>query len=156
MRYCSNSASRRLFTAVLTAAVFSVTSFAKTPVDEVNRDGQGIGLKGYDPVAYFTEGRAVKGSPAYVYEWKHAKWYFASEKSRDLFRSAPGKYAPQFGGYCAWAVSQGHTADIDPEAWKVVDDKLYLNYSKEVRKKWEQDQHKYIEDGMRNWPGLHR
>ena len=131
-------------------------SVAKTPVDAVNRDGQDIALKGYDPVAYFTEGRPVKGSSIYVYEWKGAKWYFASEKSRDLFRSTPERYAPQFGGYCSWAVSHGHTADIDPQAWKIVDGNLYLNYSKDVKKKWEQDERKYIEDGIRNWPSLHR
>ncbi len=148
--------SHRILTAAFAVALFGSASSARTPVDEVNKDGQNAALKGYDPVAFFAEARLVKGSPAYVYEWKHAKWYFASEKSRDLFRAAPDKYAPQFGGYCAWAVSHGYTADVDPEAWKIVEGKLYLNYNKDVQKKWEQDEKKYIEDGIRAWPDLHK
>jgi hypothetical protein len=85
-----------------------------------------------------------------------ARWQFSSPESRELFKANPAQYAPQFGGYCAWAVSQGYTANTDPEAWKIVDGKLYLNYSKSVQKKWEQDIPKYIENGNRNWPGLHK
>ena len=98
----------------------------------------------------------MKGVPNLIEEWMGAKWQFSSPESRDLFKANPAQYAPQFGGYCAWAVSHGYTADIDPEAWKIVNGKLYLNYSKSVQKKWEQDIPKYIEDGNRNWPGLHK
>ena len=85
-----------------------------------------------------------------------AKWYFASAANRDAFAKNSQKYAPQFGGYCAWAVSQGYTAGIDPEAWKIVDGKLYLNYSKSVQKMWEQDVPGNIRKGNENWPKLHQ
>ena len=84
-----------------------------------------------------------------------AKWWFANASDRDRFASTPKEYAPQFGGYCAWAVSNNYTADGDPEAWKIVKGKLYINYSKTVQKKWEQDVDKRIEDGVHNWPTLH-
>ena len=83
-----------------------------------------------------------------------AKCYFASAANRDEFAKAPEKYAPQFGGYCAYAVAQGHTASIDPEAWRIVDGKLYLNYSKGVQKKWEVDVSGFIKQGKENWPKL--
>ena len=85
-----------------------------------------------------------------------AMWWFANASDRDRFASTPKEYAPQFGGYCAWAVSNNHTADGDPEAWKIVNGKLYINYSNTVQKKWEQDIDKRIEDGLHNWPTLHR
>ena len=129
---------------------------AREPVEPINKDRSSVAIKGYDPVAYFKQGKPVKGAPTLTEEWMGAKWQFSSPESRDLFRADPAKYAPQFGGYCAWAVSQGYTADTDPDAWKIVGDKLYLNYNKSVQKKWEQDTPKYIEDGNRNWPGLHK
>jgi YHS domain-containing protein len=94
----------------------------------VNASFTGTAIEGYDPVAYFNEGRPVEGKSEFSQEWMDATWYFASAENRDLFAADPEKYAPQYGGYCAWAVSQGYTANIDPQAWKVVDDKLYLNY----------------------------
>lgn len=99
----------------------------------------GTAIEGYDPVAYFNDDHPVEGDSDYLYEWMGATWYFASAENRDLFVADPEKYAPQYGGYCAWAVSQGYTAKIDPQAWTIVDDKLYLNYSKEVRTQWSQD-----------------
>jgi hypothetical protein len=98
----------------------------------------------------------MKGSPAITHEWNGASWHFASEQSRELFKANPGKYAPQFGGYCAWAVSNNYTADADPEAWKIVNGKLYVNYNKSVQQKWEPEAAKRIEDANRNWPGLHK
>jgi hypothetical protein len=83
-----------------------------------------------------------------------ATWRFASAENRELFIKDPQKHAPQFGGYCAWAVGHGYTANIDPEAWRIVDGKLYLNYSKGVQKMWEQDRGRWIEAGHANWPGL--
>jgi hypothetical protein len=85
-----------------------------------------------------------------------ATWLFSSAENRDRFAADPQKYAPQYGGYCSYAVSQGHTASIDPEAWRVVDGKLYLNYSKGVQKKWEMDTTGYIQKADQNWPGLHK
>jgi YHS domain-containing protein len=93
-------------------------------------------LKGYDPVAYFTEGKPVEGSKDYTYKWNGATWRFASAANRDAFVKSPAKYAPQFGGYCAWAMTRGDKADIDPSCWKIVDGKLYLNYSKDIQEEW--------------------
>ena len=125
------------------------------PVPAVNAKG-GVAVRGYDVVAYFTQSRAVRGDERYEFQWMDATWRFASQEDRVAFASEPGKYAPQFGGYCAWAVGHNYTADADPEAWRIVDGKLYLNYNRSVQTKWEQDRAKWIEDGLRNWPALHR
>lgn len=85
-----------------------------------------------------------------------ASWMFATAERRDLFQKEPERYAPRYGGDCAWAVSQGNTANGDPEAWRIVNGKLYLNYNKSVQKKWEQDSAGRIKEGDRNWPGLHK
>ena len=86
-----------------------------------------------------------------------SKWYFASAANRDAFAADPAKYAPQYGGYCAWAVSQGYTAKIDPEAWKIVDGKLYLNYSKSIQEKWVAGGvDRLIAAGDGNWPGIRK
>jgi YHS domain-containing protein len=114
----------------------------------------GTAIDGYDPVAYFNEGRPVEGKSEFAHGWMGATWYFASADNRDLFAADPDQYAPQYGGYCAWAVSQGYTAKIDPEAWKIVDDKLYLNYSKEVQAQWSQDIPGNIAKGDANWPKI--
>ena len=114
----------------------------------------GGAIRGYDPVAYFTEKKPVKGTSTYAYKWKGATWYFASEKNRNSFRADPERYAPRYGGYCAYAVSQGYTASIVPEAWKIVDGKLYLNYSKDVQQIWEQNIPGYIKRADKNWPHL--
>jgi hypothetical protein len=114
----------------------------------------GTAVKGYDVVAYHTEGRAVEGSRDYTVEWKDATWRFASAAHRDLFAADPEKYAPRYGGFCAYAVSQGTTADIDPEAWRIVDGRLYLNLSKDIQKRWEQDIPGYIAQADAHWPEL--
>ena len=109
---------------------------------------------GYDTVAYFTEHKPVKGDKRFVHSWQGAEWRFANAENRDRFAAMPERYAPQFGGYCAWAVSQGYTASGDPQFWKIVDDKLYLNYDAEVQKKWEQDIPGFIARGQQNWPSV--
>ncbi len=114
----------------------------------------GKAIRGYDPVAYFTEGRPVEGSAKFTAEWMGATWRFASAANRDSFVAAPERYAPQYGGYCAWAVSQGDTASIDPEAWRIVDGRLYLNYSKSVQGRWEKDIPGNIAKADGNWPRL--
>ena len=114
----------------------------------------GQAIRGYDPVAYFKQGKAIKGQKKFQYEWKEAKWYFISQQNRDDFIQSPESYAPQYGGYCAWAVSQGYTASTDPEAWHIHQGKLYLNYSKEVQKTWSEDIPGNIQKGDKNWPKL--
>jgi hypothetical protein len=109
---------------------------------------------GYDTVAYFTQQQPVKGDRRFVHQWKGAEWRFASAENRDRFAAAPEQYAPQYGGYCAWAVAQGYTASGDPQYWKLVDGKLYLNYDASVQKKWEQDIPGFIAKGDGNWPAV--
>jgi len=139
-------------------AVVLFTGFAAFAgkVESTNKDEKGIAIKGYDAVAYFEQSAPVKGSPKFTYQWMEATWLFASAQNRDRFAANPQRYAPQYGGYCSYAVSQGHTAPIDPEAWHVVDGKLYLNYSKDVQKKWEEDRAGYIHKADQNWPELHK
>jgi len=109
-------------------------------------------IDGYDPVSYFLGAMPQQGMETISCMWNGAMWYFASEDNRTLFESMPEKYAPQYGGYCAYAVSQGYTAKIDPLAWKIVDEKLYLNYNDKIQVKWEADQDEYIMYGDANWP----
>lgn len=146
---------RVIVSGLLALSMAAGTGFGKSPVDPVNHSS-GVAIQGYDPVAYFQQSRPVKGSPQFSHMWMGATWLFASAANRDLFQANPQQYAPQFGGYCAWAVSNGYTAKIDPEAWKIVDGKLYLNYSKDVQRMWEKEIDKRIEAGTRNWPGLHK
>ena len=141
--------------AIAVLAAQLAPSQAKSPVDAVNKNA-GVAIHGYDVVAYFTVGRPLKGSTRYTADWMGAKWHFATAEHRDLFQKEPAKYAPQYGGYCAWAVSKGYTANGDPEAWRIVNGRLYLNYNKGVQKKWEQDTATRIDEGDRNWPGLHK
>jgi YHS domain-containing protein len=114
----------------------------------------GTAVEGYDVVAYFTDGKPVEGTDDFSVDWKGATWQFSSEENKALFESDPEKYAPQFGGYCAWAVSQGYTASTVPEAWSIVDGKLYLNYSKGVQNTWEQDIPGNIKLADTNWPNI--
>lgn len=129
----------------------SLVARAEKPV---NTTWTGVAIKGYDPVAYFTDKKPVKGDDDFEFEWKGATWRFANAEHRDMFQKAPESYAPQYGGYCAWAVSQGYTAGIDPDAWRIVDGKLYLNYSLDVQKKWEQDIPGHIKAADTNWPKI--
>jgi YHS domain-containing protein len=114
----------------------------------------GVAVAGYDPVAYFTENMPVRGDPSIVLNHGGALWFFASTANRDAFKANPDKYAPQYGGYCAWAVSQGYTAKGEPEVWKIVDGKLYLNFSKGVQKTWEKDIPGNIKSANANWPSV--
>ena len=112
----------------------------------------GVAVGGYDPVAYFTEGKPVEGKPDITLVHEGATWRFATTANRDAFQKEPAKYAPQYGGYCAWAVAQGYTAKGDPKQWSIVDGRLYLNYSQSVRTRWESDKAAQIKKGDRNWP----
>ena len=120
-------------------------------VKEVNTTAENVAIKGVDTVAYFTAETVVQGNPQYEFVWNGAKWLFSNPENLERFKQNPEKYAPQFGGYCSWAVSHGYTADGDPNAWKVVDGKLYLNYNQKVKEKWEAEQQKLIQDGEKNW-----
>ncbi|MEC9434298.1 MAG: YHS domain-containing (seleno)protein [Pseudomonadota bacterium] len=125
---------------------------ARADADPVFADWRGRAIRGYDPVAYFTEGRPVEGSSAFETEWNGATWRFASAENRARFLAEPETYAPQYGGYCAWAVSQGYTASIEPEQWSIVEGKLYLNYNADVQAKWKADVPGFIAKADANWP----
>jgi hypothetical protein len=139
---------------LLIAGLMTAAPSAAESVAPVNADANGLALKGYDPVAYFTDRRAVPGLPALQHAWNGATWRFATPANRDLFAKDPEKYAPQFGGYCAWAVSRNYTADVDPDAYEIVSGKLYLNYSRFVQLRWRQRREENIRKGEENWPKL--
>ena len=132
--------------------VFQV--FPACAAKHINVSPQGIAINGYDPVAYFTQSKALKGDPKYQTEWMGVKWYFAGAGDLEFFKSNPEKYAPQYGGNCAWAVSQGSLAHGNPIVWKIVDGKLYLNFNKPVQASWEKDAAGLIKKADANWPGL--
>ena len=113
-----------------------------------------LAIRGTDPVAYFTEGKAVEGDSQYETVYQEATWRFSSAENQELFESDPEAYAPQYGGYCAKALSEGNVVSTDPEAWKIVDDKLYLNYSPEVQQQWVQDIQGNIELADEMWPDV--
>ena len=155
---------RRSVVVLASATVFAVTlAGLNDPVSAAAKVApvftsiiKGVAVGGYDPVAYFTSGKPIHGSKGITLAHKGATWRFASEANRDAFKADPAKYAPQFGGYCAWAVSQGYTAKGDPEAWKIVSGKLYLNYNRSVRRSWAKNAAKLIRKGNANWPKLHK
>jgi YHS domain-containing protein len=113
----------------------------------------GVAIEGYDTVAYFTDGKASKGSEQFAYDWLGVTWLFANSEHRDLFAKKPVQYAPQYGGHCAMGTAFGEsTANIDPEAWSIVNGKLYLQYSKGGREAWEQDRANRIAAADQKWP----
>lgn len=123
--------------------------------DKVNKSfWSGVAIEGYDPVAYFVEGKPREGKKEHSTEWKGATWRFSSAENLAAFQAEPKKYAPKYGGYCAWAVCQGTTAGIDPAAWKIVDGRLYLNYNASIQEKWEKVQPDCIATADKNWVGL--
>lgn len=136
---------------VLTTIMMS-SAYAAKPIYTGGRERAAI--RGYDPVAYFTESQPVKGQKEYLYNYKGAKWLFSNQENLDAFSANPDKYTPQYGGYCAYAVSTGSTASIKPEFFTIYEGKLYLNYSKSVYSKWLKKKDAYIEKADAKWPGL--
>lgn len=143
------------YAALLLAAVAAPLAGAHAKTDPIYTGTfSSLAVGGYDPVAFFTEGKPVKGSKDFTHRWMDADWRFASAENRDRFIAAPETYAPQYGGHCAWAAAQGYTAPGDPTHWKVVDGKLYLNYDSGVQAKWEKDIPGFIRQADANWPGI--
>jgi YHS domain-containing protein len=116
----------------------------------------GLAIDGYDPVAYVTEQKPVKGLPEFHAEFRGSTFLFASALHREAFAADPAKYAPQYGGYCAYGMSMGYKATIDPEAFSVVHDTLYLNYSEAVRTRWLSDVSGHIQQANANWPEVQK
>lgn len=113
---------------------------------------RGLAIRGTDPVAYFREGRPVAGRAQFTHAWRGATWRFASAANRDAFAAAPETFAPAYGGFCAFAVASGYSAPIDPQAWRIVDGRLFLNYNRSVQRQWEADIPGHIGKGDANWP----
>ena len=135
--------------AFILSLLLSTNAFA---VDPIHSNFFGSAIDGYDPVAYFKENKAVEGDNDFIYEWNGAKWYFSNAENKQDFIATPEKYAPQSGGYCAWAVMQGAAVKTDPNAWHIEDGKLYLNYDKNVQAQWSQDILGNIKAADEKWP----
>ncbi|GGD61164.1 hypothetical protein GCM10011514_26450 [Emticicia aquatilis] len=112
----------------------------------------GVAINGYDPVAYFTDNMPVKGKETLSFDWNGVKWQFSSDTNLALFKANPEKYAPQYGGFCAYGVSENHKSPTDPNAWTIVDEKLYLNYNPKVKELWTKDIPNRIKKANDYWP----
>ena len=149
---------RVLIRNLASAAAFAVVALAGAgsafAADSVNTGYfGGVAIMGYDPVAYFTEGKAVKGSEEYSYEWLGTPWHFASKEHQEMFMSEPAKYAPQYGGYCAGEVVLGSvTVNVDPEAFKIIDGKLYLIYDPGNAAAFADNASDVVPKADANWP----
>lgn len=117
-----------------------------------NVDSSGLALQGYDPVAYFTDAKPVRGKAEFAARHDGATYRFASAANRDAFLAAPAKYAPQYGGYCAFGMASGYKATVEPDAWTIVEGKLYLNYNRSVRSRWSSDVPGYVRKADGHWP----
>lgn len=144
---------RRRFVVAILGLLAAGRLPAQPPV-HLNVDKEGLGLYGYDPVAYFIDGKPVPGDAAITASHDGATYRFASEAHRKEFQLDPNRYLPQFGGFCAYGVASGYKVKVDPEAWHIVDGKLYLNYDKRTQRKWLEDIPGYVAKAERNWPGL--
>ena len=133
-------------------AFFAGYAFAIKPVYSGGKERAAI--RGYDPVAYFLENEAVPGNKKISLEHEGATWFFSNESNRLAFEENPIKYTPQYGGYCAYAVSRGSSASSKPEYFTIHEDKLYLNFSKSVFEKWTADKENYIETADEKWPSV--
>ncbi len=140
--------------ALFAAALFSSQGAQARNAEVYTGTFSSLAAGGYDVVAYFKAGRPVVGSGQFSTEFKGATWRFSSKENLDAFKASPMSFSPQYGGYCAWAVAQNYTASGDPEVWKIVSGKLYLNYDRSVQAKWEKDIPGFVAKGDGNWPGV--
>ncbi len=153
---------KKLFSFVAGLLLISNMAFASgSEKDFINREVntnldyfEDVAIGGYDTVEYFKSAGAVLGVPEFNHQWEDATWYFVSEENRDLFAANPDQYAPQFGGYCAYAVANGATAPINPELFTIHNDKLYLNLSESVQARWLRSIDRFIRQGEANWPDV--
>jgi YHS domain-containing protein len=135
---------------IVAAATIAIVPAAVWAGEFFEKDG--AALRGYDPVAYFKDNKPVKGSAQYTAAYKGSTFHFASQANRDAFAADPAKYAPQYGGFCAFGMAGGYKAAIDPAAFTVVDDKLYLNYDRAIQRQWSKDIPGFIAKADKNWP----
>ncbi|XPF94523.1 YHS domain-containing (seleno)protein [Colwellia sp. RE-S-Sl-9] len=139
---------------LLAGSILVVSSLSFAADVDMNADVNDLAIQGYDPVSYFENSQPTIGNANYTATYKGGIYRFSSEENRDTFKSSPEKYAPQYGGYCAFGVSMEKKFDTDPLAWKIVDNKLYLNLNKSVQKKWLTDVSGYLNTANENWPEI--
>lgn len=141
----------KMFAAVLAIAAFAANAWAGEFYEK-----EGVAIKGYDSVAYFRDKKPVKGSPEHKAEYKGSVFHFSSKTNRDAFTADPAKYAPQYNGFCAFGAAGGYKAAVDPGAFTVVNDRLYLNYNKAIQKQWGADIPGFVAKADKNWPAVSR
>ena len=148
--FTSNPVKLTLLVLYLAVAPFTWV-FAGSDSKLVATDPAGIAIKGYDPVAYFTDGKALKGRPEFAFAWHDAQWLFANARHRELFAADPERYAPQFGGFCSYGLSKGKLVSADPEQWTIVEGKLYMKFNRPARDLWRQDKAAEIKKAEAAW-----
>jgi len=139
---------------ILRAALFTTVAAMASASEVINVDHTGLALQGYDPIAYFTDGKPVKGSAEFTATYKGAKYQFVSTDHRDLFNQSPAKYEPQFGGFCGYAASINKLAPIEVEYFQVLHDRLVLQHNKKAWDLWHKDVEGNLKKADVNWPTL--
>ncbi len=139
------------FTVLFLFLMFGIQQFLFAQKGNIYTSG-GLAIKGYDPVSYFMSSAPQKGVKAYSLKWADATWNFASQSNLNLFKANPEKYVPQYGGYCSWGMKNGYKAKTNPKnSWTIHNNKLYLNYSVEIKKSWLENKETYIKTADENW-----
>jgi len=136
---------------LVAGSILAVSSLSFAAQIDMNADANDLAIQGYDPVSYFTASQPQIGNANYTATYKGAIYRFATEEHRDTFKKQPSKYAPQFGGFCAMGVALEKKLTTDPLAWKIVDEKLYLNLNSAVQKKWLTNVPEYVDTAHENW-----
>lgn len=139
---------------ILAGSILVASSLSFAADIDMNADANDLAIKGYDPVSYFTMSTPKMGNASYTATYKGGIYRFSNEENRDMFKANPAKYAPQYGGFCAFGVAMEKKFDTDPLAWKIVDNKLYLNLNKDVQKKWLTDVPGYLNLSSDNWSDI--
>jgi YHS domain-containing protein len=143
-----------LIKSVTVAATLVISSLSFAADIDINANANDLAIHGYDAVSYFSDSKAIKGNHKYTATYKSAIYQFSSKENRDSFQENPEKFAPQFGGFCAMGVALNKKLDIDPMAWKIINDKLYFNLNKAVQKKWLSDVPSHLDTANRTWSGI--
>ena len=150
----SGSGSARSYFLAVILCLLSTSGFAGGKIN--TSQFSELAIHGYDPVAYFEQGKAVPGNREITYQWEGTTFAFASASNRYLFSQSPHYYMPQYGGYCAYAAANNAISDADPTAWQIVEGKLYLNYDNRVQRTWAGELGKNLRLADDNWPQLQR
>lgn len=150
--YVSRSVTYRMVLIMALLMPLSVNAAEKDPI--YTGLFNNLAVSGYDTVAYFTEGRPVKGDRRFSTQYQGAEWRFSSQRNLELFLGDPDAYAPQYGGYCAYAVSQGETASAEPDLWTIHEGKLYLNFNRRINTTWRENREDFIKQADQAWPAV--